>query len=275
MRSINLIATRLRICMLVFILSACSAVEASPPTQQFPTGNFKAVNPLFAEEIRFFDNGTYAVRFVGEPTWDNAYRGTYTISGDQLVFDDPETECANHPGTYTWSFDGTTLTLKVVEDTCTALPRAEDLGHAWTKQSTLTHVSPTVTLMILATETPASTSTLAPTASFTSPAPTYTPGGPFPTGTYEPIRVLYINKLEFREDGTFRYTLDGGGAVSGTYVLDSNQIVLNESQIGPCAGFPGTYKWSFDGNTLYLKAIEDKCPLPHKLPLQRGWVKQP
>jgi hypothetical protein len=135
----------------------------------------------------------------------------------------------------------------------------------------------TMTLMILATETPVSTSTLAPTASFTSPAPTYTPGGPFPVGTYEPMKVLYINKLEFHEDGTFRYTLDsqsGGGSVSGTYVLNGNEIVLNEAQTGPCAGFPGTYSWGFDGSVLFLKAIEDKCPLPHKLPLQRGWVKQ-
>src|SRR5215216_2518104 len=126
--------------------------------------------------------------------------------------------------------------------------------------------TPTVTLMIAAMETPVSTSSLAPTASFTSPALTYTPGGPFPVGTYEPRKVLYINKLEFHEDGTFRYTLDsqtGGGSVSGTYVLNGNDIILNEAQTGPCAGFPGVYSWSFDGNVLFLKAIEDKCPLPH------------
>ena len=149
MRSISLIATRLRICMLVFILSACGAtgnvalpptqtatqppVETSSPTQQFPTGAFKAVNPLYADEIRFFENGTYAVRFLGELTWENAYPGTYAITGDKLVFNDPDTECAGQLGTYNWSFDGTTLTLKVIEDTCTALPRAEDLGHAWVK----------------------------------------------------------------------------------------------------------------------------------------------
>lgn len=143
---------------------------------------------------------------------------------------------------------------------------------------TPTYASPTVTLMIPATETPVSTSSPVPTASFTSPAPTYTPGGPFPIGTYKPTKVLYIDTLEFHEDGTFRYTLDGqsgGGAVSGTYVLDRNEIILNEAPTGPCAGFPGSYTWSFDGRTLFLKAIEDKCPLPHKLPLQRAWVKQP
>jgi hypothetical protein len=132
MRLITLMAARWLFCILVFILTACSAGEASPKTQQFPTGAFKAVKPLYAEEIRFFENGTYKVRFVGD-TWANPYEGTYVITGDQLVFDDPDTECAGHPGTYTWSFDGTTLTLKVVEDTCTALPRAEDLGHAWVK----------------------------------------------------------------------------------------------------------------------------------------------
>ena len=106
------------------------------------------------------------------------------------------------------------------------------------------------------------------------PAPTYTPGGPFPVGVYVPLRALYITKLEFRADGTFTYSLDRGGGVQGTYVLDGNVIVLNESDIGPCAGYPGTYNWSFDGSILFLKAIEDKCPLPHKLPLSRGWVKQ-
>jgi hypothetical protein len=149
---------------------------------------------------------------------------------------------------------------------------------ATTKPQISKPATATVTLMIPATETLLSTSTLAPTASFTSPAPTYTPGGPFPVGTYEPMKVLYINKLEFHEDGTFRYTLDsqsGGGSVSGTYVLNGNEITLNEAQTGPCAGFPGIYSWSFDGSALFLKAIEDKCPLPHKLPLQRGWVKQP
>ena len=131
MRSIIRIAARWQICMLIFILSACGSVKATPPAQKFPTGNFKAVNPLYAEEIRFFDNGIYGVVFRGESTI--GYSGTYAISGDQLVFDDPDTDCADHSGTYNWSFDGTTLTLKVIEDTCTALPRAEDLGHAWVK----------------------------------------------------------------------------------------------------------------------------------------------
>ena len=131
MRPITLIAARWLICILVLILTACSTVEESPKTQQFPTGAFKAVNPLYAEEINFFDNGIYGVRFRGEASI--GYSGTYTITGDQLVFDDPDTPCADHPGTYTLSFDGTTLTLMVVEDTCTALPRAEDLGRAWTK----------------------------------------------------------------------------------------------------------------------------------------------
>jgi hypothetical protein len=131
MRSIIPIAARWQIYMLVFILSACGVGTATPPTGQFPTGSFKAVNPLYAEEIKFFDNGIYGVVFRGESSI--GYSGTYTITGDQLVFDDPDTDCAGHSGKYNWTFDGKTLTLKVIEDTCTALPRAEDLGHAWVK----------------------------------------------------------------------------------------------------------------------------------------------
>lgn len=106
---------------------------APPPSDTFPTGHYKAVTVLYADEIIFYENGNYIIHFRGELTWENAYKGTYTTIGDQLVFDDPATECAGHPGTYDWSFDGTTLILRVIEDTCTALPRAEDLGHAWVK----------------------------------------------------------------------------------------------------------------------------------------------
>ena len=114
-------------------MSACGNSSSPSPSGSFPTGDFKAVNPLYADEIRFLEDSSYQVHFVWEGTWYDPYEGTYSITGDQLVFDDPDTECAGHPGTYTWSFDGTTLTLKVIEDTCTALPRAQDLGRAWTK----------------------------------------------------------------------------------------------------------------------------------------------
>jgi hypothetical protein len=127
--------TFLGLTLMIVLLNACASVAPASSTPNksnpFPTGNFKAVSPLYAEEIRFFDNGIYGVVFRGESSI--GYSGNYTITGDQLVFDDPDTDCAGHSGTYNWSFDGTTLTLKVIEDTCTALPRAEDLGHAWVK----------------------------------------------------------------------------------------------------------------------------------------------
>jgi len=128
--------TFLALTLTILLLSACgSAAPASSTTNKsnsFPTGEFKAVNTVFADKIKFLEDGTYAAHFPGE-SWENAYQGTYAITGDQLVFNDPDTECAGQLGTYNWSFDGTTLTLKVIEDTCTALPRAEDLGHAWVK----------------------------------------------------------------------------------------------------------------------------------------------
>ena len=133
MTSTKQVTSRWVVCLLFFVIAACgTTAPTSTRSGSFPTGEFKAVGTVYTDKIRFFDNGNYAAHFPGE-SWETAYRGTYAITGDQLVFDDPETECAGHTGTYIWSFDGTTLTLTVVEDTCTALPRAEDLGHAWTK----------------------------------------------------------------------------------------------------------------------------------------------
>jgi hypothetical protein len=134
MTRIKQFSTRWGLFLLFLIVSACGASEKEQ-TQQFPTGEFKTVNPVYADKIRFFEDGTYAAHFSWESgsNWDGAYWGTYTITDDQLVFDDPDTECAGYPGTYHWSFDGTTLTLQVIEDTCTELPRAADLGHSWIK----------------------------------------------------------------------------------------------------------------------------------------------
>jgi len=125
-----------------------------------------------------------------------------------------------------------------------------------------------------ASATPKPTSTPRPTP--TVPPPTYTPGGPFPTGMYKPGSVIHLTSLEFREDGTWSTTAAPGGiAVSGTYVVDGETIVLDFRNNTPCAGFPNTYTWSFDGIALALRTIEDKCPLEPSRDFRIRWFLQP
>jgi hypothetical protein len=123
---------------------------------------------------------------------------------------------------------------------------------------------------------PTSTDTPLPTATNT-PAPTDTPAVPFTVGNYKPVTLVRIKQLNFLKDGTYR-EIAGALIISGTYVVNSNQIVLTEiKNTGLCYGFPGTYSWSFDGKELSLKVVEDKCPNfdTFKLALDGQWVKQP
>ena len=111
----------------------------------------------------------------------------------------------------------------------------------------------------------------------TTPAwtgPTVTPGGPFPIGVYKPERAFETDRLEFLADGTYTAHLAMIQFLArGTYVVDGNEIVLNEEKI--CPGHPGRYIWSFDGKSLVFTVVEDPCPVPRKTDLQRQWIKQP
>ena len=111
-----------------------------------------------------------------------------------------------------------------------------------------------------------------------SSGPSVTPyAGPFPVGDYKPVTSTGITSLHFFDDDTFKMLLPGLGelVIPGTYVVTSDNIVLNEPAGGPCGGFPGTYTWSFDGETLTLEAVEDDCPNPRAEILTRTWTKQP
>ena len=48
--------------------------------------------------------------------------GTYTVTGNQVVFKDSASDCALDPklreGTYTWAYDGKVLSFKVLDDRC-------------------------------------------------------------------------------------------------------------------------------------------------------------
>ena len=103
--------------------------------------------------------------------------------------------------------------------------------------------------------------------------PTVTPGGPFPIGIYQPVRLFETDNLEFLADGTYSAHLAVLQFLAkGTYVVDGNEIVFNEGRI--CPGYPGRYIWSFDGKSLAFIVVEDQCP-GRDYDLQRQWIKQP
>ena len=93
------------------------------------------------------------------------------------------------------------------------------------------------------------------------------------------MRPLDTNRLEFFADGTYTANLAVVKFVArGTYVVNGNEIVLNEEK-GPCSGipggYPGRYTWSFDGNLLVFAVVEDPCPVPRNSDFGRQWLKQP
>ena len=135
--------------------------------------------------------------------------------------------------------------------------------------------APTATLEPFHTATPAPTSTPRPTL---TPVADPNPGGLFPVGDYKPFPLPgIITDLTFSADGTFAMMLASGGGpelITSTYVVTGDKIVLNDNPGGGCSGYPGTFTWSFEENTLRLKAFEDTCTQPRAHDLDRQWIKQ-
>jgi hypothetical protein len=101
------------------------------PGGPFPTGSYKAVIPHDVSDLVFLEDGTFTRLLRTE---NYLIPGHYEVTGDKIVLnEDRGTPCFGYPGTYTWSFDGKTLTLKVVEDNCD-FPRGSNLSRSWTKQ---------------------------------------------------------------------------------------------------------------------------------------------
>ena len=99
------------------------------PSGPFPIGSYKPQFPLLAlSGLTFVDDGTYTVEGL-------SITGTYVVTNNQIVFTEKEggnARCVGIPGTYIWSFDGTTLRFKRVDDQCA--DRSLDLVRSWIKQ---------------------------------------------------------------------------------------------------------------------------------------------
>jgi hypothetical protein len=107
-----------------------------------------------------------------------------------------------------------------------------------------------------------------------APKPTATAPGGFPVGTYKPDNMLFT-LIQFSADSTFVLEV-AGDRHQGRYDVSGDQIVLNTYD-GVCAGYPGTYQWKMDGNTLLLKPINETCTgSPRSEDLgSRSWILQP
>ena len=120
---------------MVFVITACRG--ASTPTPKptatgpggFPVGTYKPDHVLWTQYILFNAQGTVVLGLGDADT------GSYTVSGDQIVFNRDVGICHNHPGTYHWEIHGNTLLLKPVNETCTESSRSDDLaGRSWILQ---------------------------------------------------------------------------------------------------------------------------------------------
>ena len=139
---------------LLVLLSACSPTPSPvtiPPTSTvqpastdtpFPTSTETSLptptrtsTPIPKPTLENFPFGTFQANYEGsvlihtfnaEGTWnarlDNQHLdgGTFTINGFQIEIYATGCQFAglDHKGTYTWSFDGETLTFKKVTDNC-------------------------------------------------------------------------------------------------------------------------------------------------------------
>ena len=120
-------------------IGACTASPAptatlpSIPTPTgpggFPLGMYKPDHKLDAQYILFTAQGTFVVSFGDADT------GSYTVNGDQIVFNMDAGICHDKPGTYQWKLNGNTLTFKLINETCTASSRSDEMGgRSWIRQ---------------------------------------------------------------------------------------------------------------------------------------------
>ena len=85
------------------------------PAMPFTVGNYKPVTFVHIKQLNFLKDGTYR-----EIAGALIISGNYVVNGNQIVLTEIRYTglCYGFPGTYSWSFDGKVLSLKVVDDKC-------------------------------------------------------------------------------------------------------------------------------------------------------------
>lgn len=128
MKSYYSISSRQLRTLVLSSLFFASCISAGFAQNKFPIGAY--VNGMFT--ITFLADGNHNVSAEGNVL----VKGSYVVSGDQLVLTDKEGEYAcgaDQPGKYKWTVEGTSLKFEKVEDACEG--RAAALaGQLWTKK---------------------------------------------------------------------------------------------------------------------------------------------
>jgi redox-sensitive bicupin YhaK (pirin superfamily) len=109
------------IVLVALVLSTCGSQS---PTAEFPVGTFS--NGSYWD-WEFNSDGTYFTEGPGA-----SERGTYTVTGDQIVIEGDY--CEDVKGTYTWSYDGKELNFAAPEDDRCTPRRAVVLSGPWVKE---------------------------------------------------------------------------------------------------------------------------------------------
>jgi heat shock protein HslJ len=132
--------TLLILTLLAASLTACTSapstapVTGTPETQSetpvgepHPTGSAATATTAVALPIGVFtrsEDWTLEFRADGRDVFEqrgiNKASGTYTVTGNQIVFRDGTGDCwpDAKEGTYTWAYDGNALGLKALRDQC-------------------------------------------------------------------------------------------------------------------------------------------------------------
>jgi hypothetical protein len=106
-----------------------------------------------------------------------------------------------------------------------------------------------------------------PKVAQTQVAPTATAAATFPAGKFMNGNFSW----EFNAGGIF--TSSGPqGSETGTYTVIGNQVVIT---CQCCGDVKGTYTWTYTGNALIFKAIEDECTNRLGVVGTGQWVKNP
>jgi hypothetical protein len=105
---------------------------STPPATQatFPTGSFTATDADGRWVQTYKTDSTFTLTKNGVAHFT---LGKYSLSGNRVVFSDNSSLCSSlGDGTYTWSFNGTSLTFICVTDACIARKNTQ-ISNTWTK----------------------------------------------------------------------------------------------------------------------------------------------
>jgi hypothetical protein len=107
--------------LILLMIGGCSSQKPSSPSTPTLSPTVTST-PVIAFPVGSFTNGAWSWVFKADGTFvssgpKGSETGTYSVKGDQ-VFITCQC-CGSVQGTYSWTFDGLSLKLAVIDDKCT------------------------------------------------------------------------------------------------------------------------------------------------------------